>query len=92
MLLGCAAIAEGRPNLSHADDFDLGDLLGDAKLYFTAPLRWDGNDWLFLGGSVAAIAVAHEYDGRLRTQLAPAGPAGVMGTDTNSIRDAIPAA
>ena len=92
MLLGCVAMLWGRPDLSHADDFNLGDLLGDAKLYFTAPLRWDGSDWLFFGGSVAAIAVAHEYDGRVRTQLAPVGPAGVMGSDTNSIRDAIPAA
>src|SRR5580698_3611365 len=91
-LLGCVALGWGRPNLSRADDFDLGDLLGDAKLYFTAPIRWDANDWLFFGGSVAAIAVAHQYDGRVRTQLAPAGPAGVMGSDTNSIRDAIPAA
>ena len=91
-LLGCVAVLGGWPNLSHADDFDLGDLLSDARMYFTAPLRWDGNDWLFFGGSVAAIAVAHEYDGRVRTQLAPAGPAGVMGSDTNSIRDAIPAA
>jgi membrane-associated phospholipid phosphatase len=91
-LLGCVAVLCGRPNLSHADDFDLGDLLSDAGMYFTAPIRWDSNDWLFFGGSVAAIAVAHEYDGRVRTQLAPAGPAGVMGSDTNSIRDAIPAA
>jgi membrane-associated phospholipid phosphatase len=91
-LLGCVALLWGRPNLSRADDFDLEDLLGDAKLYFTAPIRWDGSDWLFFGGSVAAIAVAHQYDGRVRTQLAPAGPAGVMGSDTNSIRDAVPAA
>jgi membrane-associated phospholipid phosphatase len=91
-LLGCVGILWGRPDLSHADDFDLGDLLGDAKAYFTAPIRWDGEDWLFFGGSVAAIAVAHQYDGRVRTQLAPTGPAGVMGSDTNSIRDAIPAA
>jgi membrane-associated phospholipid phosphatase len=91
-LLGCAAALWGRPNLSHADDFDLEDVLSDAKLYFTAPIRWDSSDWMFFGGSVAAIAVAHAYDDRVRTQLAPAGPAGVTGSDKDSLEDAIPAA
>jgi len=91
-LLGCFAVAGGRPNLSHADTFDPADLLTDAKLYFTAPLRWDSSDWEFLGGSVAAIAVAHEFDDRVRARFAPAGAAGLANSDPNSLRDAIPAA
>jgi membrane-associated phospholipid phosphatase len=85
-------VMAGRPTWSRADDFTLGDVLGDAKLYFTAPIRWDGSDWLYFGGSLAAIAVAHDFDGRVRDHFAPAGAAGVTGTDKNSIRDAIPAA
>lgn len=82
----------GLPVTGRADEFGPGDLFSDARLYFTAPARWDSSDWAFFGGSVAAIAVAHAYDDRVRTQLAPAGPAGVTPSDTDSIRDAIPAA
>ncbi len=91
-LLACAMVLAGHPALSRADDFTLGDVLDDAKLYFTAPMRWDESDWLFFGGSVAAIAVAHNFDGQVRDHFAPAGPAGVTSSDKNSIRDAIPAA
>jgi membrane-associated phospholipid phosphatase len=75
-----------------ADDFTFGDVLSDAEDYFTAPLRWDSSDWMFFGGSLAAIGVAHQFDSRVRDHFAPAGTAGVTGSDTNSIRDAIPAA
>jgi membrane-associated phospholipid phosphatase len=91
-MLGCTAVLAGCPAVSRADDFTFGDLLSDAKLYFTAPLRWDGSDWLFFGGSIAAIAVAHDFDSRVRDHFAPAAAAGVTGSDTNSLRDAIPAA
>ncbi len=91
-MLSCAALLAGHPNPSRADDFTLGDVLDDGKAYFTAPLRWDGEDWLFFGGSIGAIAVAHDFDGRVRTHFAPAGAAGVTASDANSLRDAIPAA
>lgn len=90
-LLGCMALGWGSRQ-ALADDFTLGDVLTDAKDYVTAPVHWDASDWLFLGGSAAAIEVARSFDGRVRDHFAPAGPAGVMGSDTNSIRDAIPAA
>ena len=92
IVLGCAALLAGRPTPCRADDFTFGDVLSDAKGYFTAPLHWDGSDWLFFGGSIAAIAVAHDFDSRVRDHFAPAGAAGVTGSDTNSLRDAIPAA
>ena len=91
-LLGGALLLCGRPTLSRADDFTLGDVLTDTKLYFTAPLRWDESDWLFLGGSLATIAVAHDFDVRVRAHFAPSGAAGLTNSDTNSIRDALPAA
>jgi membrane-associated phospholipid phosphatase len=91
-ILGCTALLSGWPLPSHADDFTLGDVLSDAKLYFTAPLRWDGSDWLFFGGSIAAIAVAHDFDSQVRDHFAPVGAAGLTGADKNSIRDFIPTA
>jgi membrane-associated phospholipid phosphatase len=91
-LLGCTAVLAACPTLSRADDFTFGDVLSDAKSYFTAPIRWDGSDWLFFGGSIAAIAVAHDFDSRVRDHFAPTGAAGLTGSDPNSLRDAIPAA
>jgi membrane-associated phospholipid phosphatase len=91
-MLGCAAVLSSRPTLCRADDFTLGDVLTDAKSYVTAPVRWDGSDWLFFGGSLAAIAVSHDFDDRVRDHFAPGGTAGVTGSDKNSLRDAIPAA
>jgi membrane-associated phospholipid phosphatase len=91
-VLGCAMLLCGRPTRSWADDFTPGDVLTDAKDYFTAPIHWDSSDWLFFGGSIAAIAVAHQYDARVRAYYAPAGPAGLNNSDPNSLRDAIPAA
>jgi membrane-associated phospholipid phosphatase len=89
-LLGGTLLLCGRIEPAQADDFSLGDVLTDTRLYFTAPLRWDESDWLFLGGSVTAFAVAHSFDARVRDHFAPAGPAGVTGTDTNSTRDFLP--
>ena len=91
-VLGCAALLCGRPDLSRADDLNLGDLATDASQYFTAPLRWDSSDWMFFGGSIAAVGLAHAFDNRVRDEFAPPGVAGVTGTDKNSVRDAIPAA
>jgi len=36
--------------------------------------------------------VAHDFDSRVRSHFAPPGAAGVSGTDTGSLRDALPAA
>jgi membrane-associated phospholipid phosphatase len=72
-----------------AADLSLRDVWTDTGLYFTAPLRWNTEDWMFFGGAVAAIAAAHEADGRIRNHFAGASPV-LDGKDTNSIRDAIP--
>jgi len=75
-----------------AEDFSAGDVLEDAKLYFTAPIRWDVNDWLYFGGALATIGVAHAYDGDVRRHFAVGDRAILNGQDPNSLRDAIPAA
>src|SRR5258708_36579537 len=76
----------------HAENFAARDVLEDAKLYFTAPIRWDTRDWLYFGGALAAIGVAHEYDGNVRRHFAVGARAALDGNDKNSVRDAIPAA
>jgi membrane-associated phospholipid phosphatase len=75
----------------HAEDFTARDVFQDAKLYFTAPVRWDGKAWLFFGGALAAIGAAHEYDGDVRRRFATGDRARLNGQDKNSVRDAIPA-
>jgi membrane-associated phospholipid phosphatase len=76
----------------HAENFAVRDVWDDAKLYFTAPIRWDSRDWLYFGGALAAIGVAHEYDGDVRRHFAVGARAALDGKDKNSVRDAIPAA
>jgi membrane-associated phospholipid phosphatase len=64
--------------------------LSDVGHYYTAPLRWDAEDWLAFGGSLAAVAAAHSFDTRVRSDLA-AGPGALNGgQDKNSLRDALP--
>src|SRR5476649_938780 len=35
-----------------AEDFGAKDVLEDARLYFTAPIRWDAKDWLYFAGAL----------------------------------------
>jgi len=67
------------------------DVWTDTKLYFTSPLRWDTQDWLFFGGALAAVGAAHQYDGNVRRHFAGQSPV-LDGKDTHSLRDAAPAA
>jgi len=67
------------------------DIWTDTKLYFTSPLRWDTQDWLFFGGALAAIGAAHQYDGNVRRHFVGQSPV-LDGKDTHSLRDAVPAA
>jgi membrane-associated phospholipid phosphatase len=66
--------------------------LKDVEAYYTAPLRWNGRDWEYFGGAVAAIAIAHHYDSQARTHFdqgssSPLGPA-----NSGSLTDALPGA
>jgi hypothetical protein len=42
------------------------EALEDAKLYFTAPLRWDSRDWLEFGGALLGVGNHNRAD-RART-------------------------
>ncbi len=79
------------PTLSRASDSFLGGALEDTKLYFTAPLRWDEEDWLYFGGALVAIGAAHSFDERVRDHFATGSKAVLNGgEDKNSLRDAAP--
>jgi hypothetical protein len=76
---------------SAADSFGFATAAEDVKLYFTAPIRWDEEDWLYFGGALAAIGAAHEFDQKVRTHFATGPNAILNGEDKNSLRDAAPA-
>jgi hypothetical protein len=85
------AVAAIFPIVGHTADSLLDSTLEDTKLYFTSPLRWDAEDWLYFGGAVAAIAGAHSLDERVRDHFAAGSKAALNGgEDKNSLRDAAP--
>lgn len=92
LIATCSGLCAGlSPQACMAESLGPADVWTDAKLYFTAPIRWDTADWLYFGGTLAAIGAAHQYDGNVRRHFA--GPnAPLDGKDKNSVRDAIPAA
>jgi hypothetical protein len=76
---------------ARADDYmTVRGALGDIESYYTAPLHWDGEDWVAFGGSLAAIAAAHSLDERVRGDFAKGPGALNGGEDKNSLRDALP--
>lgn len=91
VLLGACLAAVGITPPCQAQSSLPADVWTDTKLYFTAPLRWDTQDWLFFGGALAAVGAAHQYDGSVRRHFAGQSPA-LDGKDTHSLRDAAPAA
>jgi membrane-associated phospholipid phosphatase len=90
LMLGWA-VAGIFPVVGHTADTLLDTTLEDAKLYFTSPLRWDEQDWLYFGGALAAIGAAHSFDERVREHFATGSKAILNGgEDKNSLRDAAP--
>src|SRR6185437_9800483 len=75
---------------ARAEEPIFGSPLEDLKLYVTAPLRWDENDWLLFGGALVAVGGSHSLDGRVRSHFATGSNAALTGADKNSLRDALP--
>ena len=73
-----------------ADSAGIGNTFQDAKLFVTAPVRWDGEDWLVFAGALAAVGASHALDGRVRSHFAEGPGALNGGQDKNSLRDALP--
>jgi membrane-associated phospholipid phosphatase len=92
LLLACVCAATLLHALpSHAQAVQPREALEDTKLYFTAPLRWDGRDWLEFGGTLVAIGIVHEFDDDVRDHFAGAD-APLEGEDPDNLDDALPAA
>jgi len=69
-----------------------GAALKDAQLYFTAPIRWQQDDWIRFGGTLVALGVAYNYDENVRSHFTGGSDEGLHGSDSNSNSDALPAA
>jgi len=80
------------PVCSRAQAVQPREALEDTKLYFTAPLRWDGRDWLEFGGTLVALGVIHEFDDDVRDQFFDPASDTLDGEDPNNFEDALPAA
>ena len=65
--------------------------LGAVKAYVSAPLHWSGTDWLYFGGSLAAVGVAYHFDGSVRSHFVD-GSSAALGSSTHDLQDALPAA
>jgi membrane-associated phospholipid phosphatase len=74
-----------------ADSHIVHDLADDTRLYFTAPLRWDGRDWLHVGETLVLVGIAHRFDDDVRTHFVEGKAAPLNGNDPHSARDAAPA-
>jgi hypothetical protein len=92
LVVASGVVGSSMMSTCQAEDFTARDVLDDAKLYFTAPVRWDAKDWLYFGGALVAIGAAHGYDGDVRRHFAVGDRAVLNGQDKNSTRDALPAA
>jgi hypothetical protein len=100
------ALTQGLSNGAFADSADddcseqttqqcatpLGRSFEAVKAYVTSPLRWNTSEWLYFGGAVAAIGVAHHYDSRARTHFTADSPSALAGSSSHQLQDAAPAA
>jgi membrane-associated phospholipid phosphatase len=66
--------------------------LGAIKAYVAAPLRWDTSEWLYFGGALAAIGVAHHYDSQVRSHFTHNSASALSTSSTDTLQDAVPAA
>src|SRR5205085_4202434 len=85
LMVACAVPAAADSHVAH-------DLATDTRLYFTAPLRWDGRDWLHAAETVALVGIAHRFDDDVRTHFVAGMSAPLNAKDPHSARDAAPAA
>jgi len=95
-MLSCAGagaqMPDDGPRAGQADTAPPNRLVGDIKNYVTAPLHWDGTDWAYFGGTLAAIAAAHHYDTDVRTHFTK-DSGSVLGVQkSKTFQDALPGA
>jgi membrane-associated phospholipid phosphatase len=61
---------------------------GDFKQFMTAPAHWTGREWALLGGTLAATAVAYQYDYEVREHFVT----DPHPTDYHDVEDFVPVA
>jgi hypothetical protein len=66
--------------------------LGAIKAYVAAPLHWNTSEWLYFGGALAAIGVAHHYDSQVRSHFTHNSASALSTSSTDTLQDAVPAA
>ncbi|MDB6085843.1 MAG: phosphoesterase PA-phosphatase related protein [Gammaproteobacteria bacterium] len=86
----CGAAILGSDAAGAAESSGVRTALDDAGQYFTAPLRWDAEDWTYFGVTAVAVAAAHQFDSNVRSHFATGSNAVLNGKDKNSLRDALP--
>ncbi|HKE96544.1 MAG TPA: phosphatase PAP2 family protein [Povalibacter sp.] len=89
LLLVLGLVASAR---TQAGDLTASEVLEDTRLYFTAPLRWDSDNWLYFGASIVAVGAATQYDDDVRSHFIDGSHAAPAGQDPNSLEHALPAA
>jgi len=63
----------------------------DAGLYFTAPLHWNGTEWAWFAGALAAIAGSHHYDTQVYTHFTKGlTPTEISNIKSDDLQDALP--
>ena len=66
-------------------------LAHDAGLYFTAPLHWNGTEWAWFAGALAAIAGSHHYDTQVYTHFTKGlTPDQIANIKSDDLQDALP--
>jgi membrane-associated phospholipid phosphatase len=66
--------------------------LDTLKSYMTSPLHWSGRDWWYAGGVLAAVGVAHQFDGSVRKHFTGDSAASLNHPNTHDLQDALPMA
>lgn len=75
------------------DTPSLGGFGHDFAAYFTAPLHWNGTDWAWFAGALAAIGASHHYDSQVYTHFTKGlTPSQISNINSNDLQDALPAA
>jgi membrane-associated phospholipid phosphatase len=88
------ATVPGPPPAGSASDTDSSSPRGfahDAGLYFTAPLHWNGTEWAWFAGALAAIAGSHHYDTQVYTHFTKGlTPTQIENIKSDDLQDALP--
>jgi membrane-associated phospholipid phosphatase len=92
LILGVAALCLGRVSPCLGQAVQPREALEDAKLYVTAPLRWDQRDWIEFGSTIVALGVIYQFDDNVRNHFVGSSTSDLNGKDPHSTSDALPAA